>query len=160
MAVNSDSTGSETSDKHLEHLDFSRVHFPSDKISILALRQLFPKLFDVGYRGCFQPSYFIEPELDFSPNAERGPRSSPAESGIAEIIVLERVVAAAKYANIKGLRCPDDWIDDSFDGGTRGALANLYVEYKISPGLKHAMELIRDIERQMARLEPQLSPVH
>lgn len=130
-------TGDEA-DKHFKHLDFSGFTFPSDGLTIGALREKHRELFDKGFsmEEDAQPRFFFDPTF----------------SGeiVANILFCERLVATCAYAEARGMRWPDCEIE-----GIRGFLLTHYPRYGLASGPQHAEQLIRDIEGQGTELAKQ-----
>ena len=83
--MTSESKNQEDAEREFEALDFTRMHFPSDQLSVLKLRQLHPELFDHGFRDDegAQPRYFFD-------------RIS-AEDGIGNLLFLERLILFFRF---------------------------------------------------------------
>ncbi|HEY4309325.1 MAG TPA: hypothetical protein VGN12_07720 [Pirellulales bacterium] len=128
-------------DKSAER-DLSRVRFPSDRISIGGLRQRFPELFDKGDETR-QPIFFLEDG------------HNRAEDILGEMLNCERLIASFAYnkacgndSNVTGIRT----------SAFKRELAEQYISLGIASGPKHAVQLIRDFERQAAELANRRTP--
>jgi hypothetical protein len=135
--VTAESDSAEETERELAKLDLTRVHFPSDRVTILSLRQLHPELFDhgLGNRFVSQPEYFLRHQ----------PRN-PAEIGLGDMLWCERQIVAHAYAVAKGLRIPEV-LDRDIDV-YRESLTNHCREFGLVSGENEAAEMIRDLERQ------------
>jgi hypothetical protein len=123
------------SETEFKQLDFSGIRFPSDRLTIAMLRNEHPDLFDLGFHPGeeAQPKYFLQ--------ASHG---GHAEDGIGNLLFCERLVATWAYAEARGIAGPKDWDLCTF----KDELVDYYRKYGLASGIKHAAELIRDVERQ------------
>lgn len=124
-----------TPDDPLDYVNYTSLSFPSDAITVLALRRTHPDLFDVE-----------DPVNFFSDHETTG----AADNGMATVIYVERLLARAAFESalggpedvlaINGLN-RDDCIDD---------LTELYARYGVSSGRHHTEQLVRAFEGQAA----------
>lgn len=135
MTAESDST--EQTEREFAKLDLTRVHFPSDRVTILSVRQLHPELFDHGLGNgvVSQPEYFLRHEPQ-----------NPAEIGLGDMLWCERQIVAHAYAVAKGLRIPEILARDI--EVYRESLTNHCRELGLVSGEHEAAEMIRELERQ------------
>jgi hypothetical protein len=116
-------------------LDFSSLKFPSDKLTVATLRRLHPDLFDLGFSTWddAQPKYFLHADKD-----------RHLENGIAGMLFDERLLVACAYAEAKGIEGPGNWSMVE----CQERLVDYYRHYHLATGVNHALELVRDVERQ------------
>jgi hypothetical protein len=122
-------------------LDLSGLKFPSDAISVGAIRKLHPELFDIGYVYAHeeeQPKFFFQPTRAYHSDS------------IGEMIQMERFIATTAYAKSAGIPPPPPP-----DYEMEEELARLYVHFGVASGKHVADELIRDVEKQGAALGQQ-----
>lgn len=132
-------------DGRFPDIDLSGIQFPSDTITIRALREAHPEQFDIGFAGgggYEQPKFFFN-----------GSDGATAEDTLGAMLYCERLIATDAYAAAKGVAGMGVSIDDF-----KEELAELYTRYGISKGPHHAAELIRGIEQQGAALASQKQP--
>jgi hypothetical protein len=132
-------SGGGNSDDRFKLLDFRRVTFPSDALTIGVLRAQHSELFDKGFaedNDRAQPKFFIA-----SRNAGH------SEDVVGNMLFIERLIATAAFAKAQGIPPPEADIE-----GYKDELATMYLRYSLAQGAHHAAELIRDIERQGAAL--------
>lgn len=127
-------------------IDFSRIDFPSDRLTIKHLRLAYPQLFDHGLesQGKLQPIFF---------SVESGP---PAENFVGEMLFSERLVAAFAYCAASGIPEPKGWEGQEGLQGFKDDLVEFYCKLGMATGANHAQELVRDIERQASRMAPDI----
>jgi hypothetical protein len=136
--VTSESDSTEETKREFAKLDFTRIHFPSDRVTILSVRQLHPELFDhgCGFAGSkAQPQYFL-----------RQKPHNPAEVGLGDLLYCERLIVAHAYAVAKGLRIPESLEMDI--EGFREQVTKTYRELGLASGEHEAAEMLRDLDRQ------------
>jgi hypothetical protein len=135
--VTAESDSTEETEREFAKLDLTRVHFPSDLVTILSVRQRYPELFDCGLGNGFvsQPEYFLRHEPQ-----------NPAEIGLGDMLWCERQIVGHAYAVAKGLRIPEIMARDV--EVYRESLANHCRELGLASGEHEAGEMIRDLERQ------------
>jgi hypothetical protein len=134
-----------------EGLDFSLIRFPSDSLTLGALRARFPELIDRA------------PGVPFF--------NKPKEAGLADLIWCERVVAEhgvgggvhlVIYGGGKDAARDSSGYDSALDEEYRGSVESLreaYVTFGLASGPESAQQLIRSIETQVAELsESRVSP--
>ena len=100
-------------------IDFSRLTFPTDKLTVAAIR---------------------------AADARHFTSDKPSFDAIAGTMETERMLARKAYA--KALRQPDPYPDSGFThrAALVDALVGEYKTYGLSTGPKHTRELIRGIE--------------
>jgi hypothetical protein len=115
-------------------IDFTRLSFPSDDLSIRHLRAVEAQF--AGDRNGFaqeEPAFF---------------ESEGKIADVASTLFLERALAHKAFAAALGK--PDPHPDD--EELTRSEairmLGDCYEGYRLSSGVKHTQELVRDIEAQ------------
>ena len=123
-------------------LDFSSLKFPSDKLTVATLRRQHPDLFDMGFSTWddAQPKYFLHRDKDHY-----------LEKGLAGMLFDERLLATCGYAEAKGIERPGNWSMVE----CQERLVDYYRRYQLATGLNHALELVRDVERQGRSLAQQ-----
>jgi hypothetical protein len=132
----------EDEEREFATLDFSRFQFPSDRLTVLNLRQLHPELFDRGFKrdGMEQPQYFFRADV-----------IDHAAGGIGFMLFRERLIATAAYAGARGLTSPVGWnIEEEKQG-----LIESYCTHRLATGAHEAAEMVRSIERQGTELAQQ-----
>ncbi|MCA9040730.1 MAG: hypothetical protein KDA65_10315 [Planctomycetaceae bacterium] len=132
-------SSSNENESELSNIDFRGTDFPSDRLTIRQLRELEPDLFDQGFQReeSVQPLYFFQEDH--------------TENGIGSLLFLERLNATWAYAKAKGIDGPKDWDRETY----RDELIDFYRKFKLASGIKHAEELVRDVERQGVQLAQQ-----
>jgi hypothetical protein len=117
-------------------IDFSQISFPSDKLTIAALRKAYPNSFDLPAR---MPSSKYEEPTEYG----RG----SLEQTLGGVIDAERLVASLAFKESLGLALtesealrPREVIHDS--------LTSEYITLGLASGEHHANQLVRDIETQ------------
>ena len=119
-------------------IDFNKIRFPSDRLTLQNLRRLSPDHFDPdkdGLRLLFDDSP-KNPMLD-----------------VLELIHLERHVAQGALWQAQGHK--SDYLDDM--PGYAEDVAKLYIHFGIAKGQHHADELVRNLQSQAAAQAPQRS---
>jgi hypothetical protein len=127
-------------DKRFPTLDVDTLSFPSDDLTIGALRKARPELFDRGVNALGeQPRFFCDPEV-------RG----HSEEELGGMLYVERLVALHAYGLQAGVRIepPTGFTLDEL----KEELAERYVRYGLAAGLHQAAELIKGVERQARAL--------
>lgn len=115
-----------------QNIDFRSIRFPSDTLTLGALRTLDPELFDIGGR--------IE--------EDRYDRVvTMMENKLVSLMCCEREVAHSAYAKAAGLP-----VLDEFGADYAPDLEKHFIEFGLASGPHHARQLIRDIESQAAAL--------
>lgn len=131
-------------DEQFKRLDFSSVVFPSDGLSVGVLRKLYRGQFDHGFsldeNG--QPAFFLSKD-----------HGGLAKAIVGSMLYFERVIAASGFAVARGIDFPDINVSECKD-----ELAELYMKHGLAAGMHHAMQLIRDIEKQGTLLASQRQP--
>lgn len=113
-------------------VDFRSIHFPSDALTLNALRALVPEIFDSGR---------IEGE-----RYERLVKT--LEDKLASLISCEREIAYVAFMKAAGR----EQLPDEFGLDYRSILEKHYIEFDLASGPHHARQLIRDIESQASAL--------
>jgi hypothetical protein len=118
----------------LTQLDFRDVKFPSDDLTVGALRKKHWSLFDDGFDDGekAQPQFFLNGQL-FEHSADV----------LGHLLFSERVVATCAYADVEGVRRPQCDFDSH-----KQELAKLYVRYGLAAGKNEALLLVRELEEQ------------
>jgi hypothetical protein len=117
-------------------LDFSRIRFPSDNLTIGTIRRVHSGLFDTGFETGMLHNFG-----DFSLPEHHG-------DGVEMLLFLERLLVVGGYADRRGIYWPAGYDPDA----TREDLAGLYCTYGLASGPQHAEQLIRDLMRDGALL--------
>jgi hypothetical protein len=130
--------------REFEKLDFTRLHFPSDHVTIFALRRLQPQFFDHGFPqgdDREQPQYFL-----------RENTVGLAQDGIGTMMFCERLIATWAYAAARGVPPPLGWTLAE----RKAKLVEAYCFHKLASGPHEAIEMVKDIERQGIQLANQI----
>lgn len=128
----------EEANRLFETLDLSGIQYPTDQLTILALRKIQPDLFDRGFKE-IQPRYFHDTK----------PTVPAVDAGIGSAMMIERLFALSAYAKARGLPGREGWDDmDQY----KPELAEFYRQHGLATGEHQAAELIRDIEMQATKL--------
>jgi hypothetical protein len=131
------STDDETSDERtLRKLDFSDIRFPSDGLSIAALRKAHAPDFD---HGCVLVGNDAQPRFFLSANNDLDSRHS-----VGILLFNERIVAAAGFCAVTGIQL--NYGSTLLD--LRDNLANLYIQYGLAAGHHEAEQLVRTVDKQ------------
>lgn len=131
----------------LDWIDYTSIRFPSDQLTIGAIRRIHPEDFDV----------------DGHPDGLRGEQPESPGALLEQMIWNERVLARYTYEAAKGryglLEC-DGPADRQL---LIEELSGYYLHFQLASGPQHALQLIRDIEEQARaqaiRSEPPLPPM-
>lgn len=126
-------------------LDYSKIAFPSDKITIGQLRKMHPQDFDAEWWSCTG----VFGDLAPTPTGQ-----SQTSIDMNDILYGERAVAERGWVKASGIPYEKGWLDE-VNGGAK-PLPRLYIKYGLASGPKHAEQLIRNIESQAAALAKQL----
>ncbi|HWB14100.1 MAG TPA: hypothetical protein VG826_33045 [Pirellulales bacterium] len=123
-------------------LDLSNIRFPSDGLTVGVLRKIHPELFDIGIEDGenAQPKFFFHAR-------------DICEDTVAAMVYYERMLATEAYAEAAGVQGIECCIGDF-----KNELVELYCRYQLASGPHHAIQLIRDFERQSAALAKQKKP--
>jgi hypothetical protein len=103
-------------------IDFTKIAFPSDQLSVKRLRELFPELIDKSIHGV---KYFGEDELTAMMNFERGIAQRAFDAAIGKIPAGE----------------------PARDENLIETLTDCYMFHKMVSGSHHAEQLIRTFEQ-------------
>jgi hypothetical protein len=127
-------------DPTLDYLDYTSIAFPSDKLTIMAIRKRFPHRFDVDG----------DPIVAFfEANADQN-SGDPMEAWLRSLITAERYLARHAYEEVLGV----PWTCLTESGDTRDdavkRLSQYYMHFGIATGLQHAEQLIRSFEAEAA----------
>jgi hypothetical protein len=119
-------------------LDFRDVKFPSDVLTVGAVRKRHWMLFDDGFGEGdeAQPRFFLD--------GERGGHSGDV---LGHLLFSERAVATCTYADAAGVRRPHCDFD-----GHRQELQKLYQRYGLAAGRAEARLLVREVEEEGQKL--------
>ena len=124
--------------RSLAELDFSGLRFPSDSLTIGALRRTHRELFDLGVQSGStaddQPQFFFQPD-----------KPGHAQEQLAYMLYIERILAANAYAQQVGIAPPPIHVGLN---ELEDQLTELYLHHDLAKGPQHAAELLRDLERQ------------
>ncbi len=141
--MDSSNEPSRKSGGHLRELDLGGIQYPSDALSIGALRRKHPALFDKGFAEP-QPLFFMEPQ-----------DAGHAGDVLGGMLYCERLVALFAYAEAIGTESASE-LHPGFD--FKDELIELYTRHGIATGRHHAAQLIRGIEQQAQQLANQRNP--
>jgi hypothetical protein len=121
-------------------VDFSQIHFPSDNLTIGALRTLHRDGFD----------------SDITPHFFRDNSRMGADRTVGLILYTERALALSAFNHAVG-----NATKEAVAGFNRDDFANdlqaLYVRYGIASGAHHAEQLIRSFENEAVAQVPDVS---
>ena len=120
-------------------IDFARLDFPSDKLTVGALRRAFPHSFDLPAPD-YPPAtdeYRAFPHLRFG--------RQRTELALGELVDFERLLAARAFKEALSLPLEGEENDYGRDELV-GELTELYTKLKLAKGPKSAGQLIRAIE--------------
>jgi hypothetical protein len=129
-------------DPSFEKLDFSGIRFPSDNLKIGEIRRVHSDRFDKG----FDAAQALPNFSSFGAPGHHG-------DGSGMLLFLERLMVTGAYADRKGVFWPIGFDPEAM----REDLAALYCTYGLARGPRHAAQLIRDLEREGARLASEKS---
>jgi hypothetical protein len=114
-------------------IDFTKIDFPSDGLTIKTLRRLHPDDFDTEPDACHR---LVEDV------------AGRANQNLMTMLDAERFVAQAAFAKASSVQWTPGDIEDAQISAARAA--TLYVHYGLASGPQHAQQLIRGIETQAA----------
>lgn len=126
-------------------LDYSKIKFPSDNITIGMMRKLHPKEFDAEWWSCTGV---------FGHRAPASTGQSQTSIDMNEMLYGERAVAERGWVKASRVTLDPAWLEE-VNGGAE-PLPKLYIKYGLARGPQHAEQLIRNIESQAAALAKQL----
>lgn len=121
--------------------DFTRISFPTDRLTIAAIRKRYPKSVDLPHTREPLPRNFIG-------------RSS-LEVELGSLLDNERLIAAFRYKQVLGLPTTREE-DYCASSEAKTLLAEEYVALGLAPGKQVARQLLRTIETQAAEQARQL----
>ncbi|HEX4609317.1 MAG TPA: hypothetical protein VH092_14055 [Urbifossiella sp.] len=117
----------------LDYIDYTSLHFPSDRITLLDVRRAHPDRFDVE-----DGRQFSDPE-------------GKGDFRLAPLVYLERIIARAAFEAALG-KPSDLYAERGLErAGCVEEVAELYRMYGVSTGLQHTQQLVRDLETQAAK---------
>lgn len=148
MSGVSNSESNEPDSAAYDKLDFTAIRFPSDQLTIQALRRIYPDRFDLGFErdGELQPHFFPHEMLTSLTEVD------PGVGLLGSMLFSERLIAAFAYGRDRGWPDPDDWGGELGLQGFKQDLAEFYEKFQIAPGPQAAAEMIRNIETQAREL--------
>jgi hypothetical protein len=114
-------------------IDFIRIDFPSDKITIKDLRKLHPDQVDADE----SPTLFDPPLSDGSPR-------TIADDTIGQMLYTERLIAKEVFNEALGRQSQELFSREEYTA----ELAASYARYGVATGPHHAEQLVRGIETQ------------
>jgi len=109
-------------------LDLTKISFPTDRLSIKDLRNLFPEKFDM-----------VDGRVQFSGFGRVG-------DDLEATLQLERHVARSVFDAAMGRASSIFMASDPLDA--KEMLAQSFIEYRLASGPHHAEQLVRNIEEQ------------
>jgi hypothetical protein len=115
-------------------IDFTKIDFPSDGLTIKTLRRLSPDHFDSEPEACAKLLHN---------------RAGNPMGDVLTLLDAERMVAQGAFFKTVGVQCSRDYLEDV--RGCAQDVAKLYVHFGIAKGQHHAEQLIRDIESQAVK---------
>lgn len=110
-------------------IEFRTIAFPSDNLTIKALRQAHPDQIDTNPL----PTFFTNRN-----------RHDSAEDMLTDLLYSERSIAEMAFYRALGKSPPEPCDVEAFSE----ELTRLYIRYGIASGEHHAAQLIRDFESQ------------
>jgi len=113
------------------NLDYDKLDFPSDKLTLGAIRNAVPEK-ELG-------------RTDFT----QGVFTPRAENYVADILTIERMIASATFDRTLG-QVTNNSLSDEERKDAVEQLAGLYTRFGIASGEHHADQQIRGIESQAA----------
>lgn len=137
--MTSDSTG-----VNLPVIDFRRIAFPSDGLTVGVLRRLFPKQFDTEPN----PSFFSSSPFRSAHGLEH------VDDAVGGMLYVERKMALSAFSLAIGDSHPERSLAPEVRDDYASELVQFYVRYGIAPGKAAAEQLIRTIESQAAAQAP------
>ncbi len=122
-------------------LDFAKIVFPSDKITLADLRRVHPREFDTGGRNFFD-----------------GPRMSKADNAwpqeaLAEMLSIERLIARLVFDSVRRGKPQASVLNSTWEDDAEliEALSRYYERYGVAHGAQESLPLIRSIEHQATK---------
>jgi hypothetical protein len=115
-------------------IDFTAIHFPTDRLTVADLRRVYPYSFD-------QPRPHESFGKDRSP-----PGRGSIEHTLGTLIDMEREIANVAFKKAAGQSLTE--VEASQDRDSYLELAEEFVTLGLATGENAAMELLRDIRRQ------------
>ena len=118
-------------------IDFTRIEFPSDRLTVKVLRQKFPEVFD-------------RPPRDGSRLWRRPTQqeNNDLETLVGGILNTERELAARAFYAATGKELPSHDRGAGYRDEAAECLGNDYMRYGLARGRHEAAEMIRHIEAQ------------
>ncbi len=121
-------------------IDFTKIAFPSDKITLADLRRVHPREFDTRGRNFFD-----------GPRMSRAVNSGPQET-LAEMLSIERMIARLVFESVSRGKPEASVLNSKWEDDVEliEALARYYEHYGVTQGPQESMLRIRSIEEQAA----------
>ena len=133
-------------------IDFTRIDFPTDRLTVKDLRRLKPECFDIQNAPTQHPrvrtcGYFNRWSLD------------ELENQFGGLVAVERATADRAFHKVLGLEIPDHLGDPILEESDREEMENRFVPLGLAAGKHKVRLLIRDIEAQaIAQAKKYLGP--
>lgn len=126
-------------------IDVTKIDFPSDELTIKAIRQRWPKSID---------------KREDNPYVDGIPRllAQPTGEELFSMLKMERDLATATFNMELGREPPDLSYADFSIKSLAEDLSKLYIEFGLASGQHHADQLIRSIESQAVAQARQHTP--
>jgi hypothetical protein len=125
----------------LPAIDFAKIAFPSDKITLADLRCVHPREFDTRGRNFFD-----------SPRMSRADNARPQEA-LAEMLSIERLIARLVFESVSRGKPQASVLNSPWEDDVEliEALSSYYERYGVTHGPQESLLRIRSIEEQAAK---------
>jgi hypothetical protein len=122
-------------------IDFARMAFPSDKITVADLRRVHPQEFDTNGRNFFD-----------GPKMGRADNDWPQEA-LSEMLSIERMIARLVFEPIRQGKPRASVLSSPWEDDVEliEALAGYYARYGVAHDPQETLRLIASIEEQSAQ---------
>lgn len=119
-------------------IDFTKITFPSDKITLADLRRVHAKEFDTCGRNFFD-----------SPKLGRRDHDRPQEA-LSEMLSIERLIARIVFDSVRRGKPQASVLNSTWEDDAEliEALSRYYERYGVAHGAQESFPLIRSIEHQ------------
>ncbi len=134
-------TQSERSLVLIPSIDFAKIAFPSDKITLADIRRVHVKQFDTCGSNFFD-----------GPKMGRGGKDWPREE-LSEILSIERLIARLVFESVSRGKSQSSMLNSQWEDDVElvEALSTHYERYGVTHDPQESLLLIRSIEEQAAK---------
>ena len=130
-------------------IDFARIAFPSDNITLADLRRVHPKEFNTGGRNFFD-----------GPQMGRADSDWPQEA-LSEMLSIERMIASLVFKSVRQGKPQTSVLSSRWEDDEEliEALSGYYARYGVAHDPQETLRLIGAIEEQAAQQAEHLARI-